>query len=119
MKGYIHSPLERMLIWHQDLHFGRDPVDEKKIGELIKDFKKRLNYSFEVKCRNIFVLLFLEIKIIVFLILKIIFTVQSPYRLLALSKIFLKKLIKKLTPSPSFFKGGHCQLACVINALRT
>ncbi len=48
LKGYVPSPLERILIWHQDLHFGKGPMDEKEIRKLINDYKDRLNNSFQV-----------------------------------------------------------------------
>ena len=47
--NFVPSPLERILIWHQKLHFGKDPMDEKKIFELIKDYRDRLLLPFRVK----------------------------------------------------------------------
>ncbi len=50
MKTSFSYLLERILIWHQDLHFGKGPMDAKKIEELIKDYKYRYDGILRVKC---------------------------------------------------------------------
>jgi hypothetical protein len=44
------SPLEKLLILHQDLHFGKAPMDENKIKNLIAETLVNLGEYLEVKC---------------------------------------------------------------------
>ena len=46
------SPLEKLLILHQDLHFGKAPMDENKIEKLIAETLVNLGEFLEVKCLN-------------------------------------------------------------------
>ena len=52
VRNFLSSPLERILIWHQDLHSGRKSMDESKIKELLQDYMKRLILSLKVKMYN-------------------------------------------------------------------
>jgi hypothetical protein len=52
----IPSILERLMILHQSVHFGRDLMDEKKI-QIVHDTISSVHYYFEVKYLTILLII--------------------------------------------------------------